>query len=98
MNLPTFFIAYAALLIIASVITFMVYAWDKRQARQHKWRVSERTLHVLELLGGWPGAWLAMRWLRHKSVKRSFRVVFGFIVALHGLGVAAVVWWGGVNR
>lgn len=90
MEWTTLLLGYAVVLLIGSSITFIVFAWDKRRSRRGGWRVSERTLHTLELLGGWPGAWLAMRWLWHKSSKRSYRRVFFAIVALHLLGMAAV--------
>lgn len=86
---------YAGVLMVMSVVTFVVFAWDKRRARRQGWRVSEKTLHTLEWLGGWPGAWLAMRWLRHKSIKTSYRRRFALMVLLHGLCVAGVIylWW-----
>ena len=62
-------LAYA----MASLIAFLVYAFDKSAARRDRWRVSEQTLHPLALAGGWPGALIAQRWLRHKSKKASFR-------------------------
>ncbi len=68
---------------ILSVITFLVYFWDKRQARAAGQRGPEALLHLLELLGGWPGAWIAQRRLRHKSSKISYQFVFWLIVALH---------------
>lgn len=88
---------YLLLLMVMSVITFITFAADKRRARRGGWRVSEKTLHVLELLGGWPGAWLAMRWLRHKSIKRRYRAVFVLIVSLHVLAclIAWFVWASG---
>src|SRR5689334_23379746 len=52
--------------LLLNALTYFVYAFDKRRAEQGKWRVPEGRLHLLELLGGWPGAWLAQRWLRHK--------------------------------
>ena len=73
---------------LVSLITFVVFAWDKRASRRGGWRVSERTLLGWSLLGGWPGGWLAMRRLRHKSVKRSFRWRF-FVMA--GLNVIVVL-------
>jgi uncharacterized membrane protein YsdA (DUF1294 family) len=60
--------AYALL----SGLTFLIYAIDKNAARSQRRRVPENTLHLLALLGGWPGAWLAQQALRHKSSKRSF--------------------------
>lgn len=69
--------------VLISVITYFVYWWDKHKARTGGWRTAEATLHLLELIGGWPGAFLAQRRLRHKSSKISFLVVFWFIVAAH---------------
>lgn len=66
-----------------SALTWGVYALDKRRAQVGEWRVPESTLHLLELAGGWPGAWLAQHWLRHKCAKGSFLVVFWLIVAAH---------------
>ncbi|MBB4841788.1 uncharacterized membrane protein YsdA (DUF1294 family)/cold shock CspA family protein [Paucibacter oligotrophus] len=56
-----------------SLASFIVYAGDKRAARRGDWRVSENTLHLLALAGGWPGALLAQQLLRHKSSKPGFR-------------------------
>ncbi len=42
-------------------------------------------LHLLELLGGWPGAFLAQQVFRHKTRKLSFQLVFWGIVLLHQL-------------
>ena len=52
------------------------YAADKRAAEQGRRRVAERTLHLLGLVGGWPGAALAQWAFRHKTRKRRFVVVF----------------------
>ncbi len=85
---------YAAVLVVASVVTFVAYGWDKRQARRGGWRVKEKTLHVMALLGGWPGGWVGQRVWRHKTYKRSFRIVFWLIVTLHALGVGlGVILW-----
>ena len=63
-----------------SALTYWVYALDKRRAEEGLWRISEANLHLLELLGGWPGGFLAQRRLRHKCSKGSFQFVFWVIV------------------
>jgi len=73
-----------------SLITFTVYSLDKRAARLGRPRTPEATLHVLELLGGWPGALLAQRVIRHKNAKLSYQVVFWLIGAVHVAGWIAV--------
>lgn len=57
---------------LLSSITFLMYAHDKSSAQANRWRTSENTLHLVSILGGWPGARLAQSFLRHKSSKESF--------------------------
>lgn len=68
--------------LVLGLFTYWVYAVDKRRARQKEWRVSESTLHLLELLGGWPGAYLAQRRLRHKCSKVGYQFIFWLIVLI----------------
>lgn len=68
---------------VLSALTFVAYARDKSAARQGRWRTPEPTLHLLALLGGWPGALVAQQVLRHKSSKAGFRAVFRGTVALN---------------
>ena len=79
------------LYLAVSLVAFGFYWYDKRMARDGKMRIPEKTLHLLEALGGWPGALLAQQWLRHKTQKQPFQNIFRLIVAGHvaswGLGV-----------
>jgi uncharacterized membrane protein YsdA (DUF1294 family) len=72
--------ALALLYGLASLSCFIVYALDKRAARRGAPRTPERTLLLLGLVGGWPGALLAQQWLCHKSAKTSFLVKFWLTV------------------
>lgn len=84
-------IAYLGLVALMSVVSFVFYGFDKRRAVRGGRRVPEQTLHLMALLGGWPGALLGQRQFRHKTSKLSFLMVFWAVVVMH---IAAVV--GGV--
>jgi uncharacterized membrane protein YsdA (DUF1294 family) len=82
--------AYLAMVGLMSPVAFAAYGWDKRRARQEGRRVSEKTLHLLALFGGWPGALAGQKTFRHKTQKVSFQIVFWLtgilqIVALSGI-------------
>ena len=76
---------------LVNLVTFAAYALDKRAAIQGQRRISERSLHLWSLAGGWPAAWWAQRLLRHKTMKTPFQRVYWMTILLHGLLVAA--WW-----
>lgn len=68
--------------------TFYLYHIDKNRARHQQWRIPETTLHLCEFFGGWAGALLAQHWLRHKTKKLSFQIVFWLIACSH-----LIVWF-----
>lgn len=67
---------FPALYFFLSCISFMAYWIDKSAAQAGRQRTRENSLQLLSLMGGWPGALLAQRILRHKSRKQSFRSTF----------------------
>jgi uncharacterized membrane protein YsdA (DUF1294 family) len=73
----------AAYVCVLSWITYAAYQSDKRKARANAWRTPEAYLHLLELAGGWPGAWVAQRRLRHKCSKQSYQFMFWMIICIH---------------
>ncbi|MEG3219281.1 DUF1294 domain-containing protein [Vibrio gigantis] len=75
--------------LVVCVVTFFVYAKDKRAAINGNWRVPEKTLHILSVAGGWLGALIAQDKLRHKTQKQPFRSIYWLTVAVN---VAAFVW------
>ncbi|MGA8010752.1 MAG: DUF1294 domain-containing protein [Thiomonas sp.] len=81
---------YIPFYLIASAVCFLAYAIDKAAAMNQSWRTAESTLHVLSLIGGWPGALLAQQAFRHKTVKPEFRTVFWATVILNVLGLVAL--------
>ncbi len=78
----------------ASLACYLLYAIDKRAARSGRRgthnRIPERTLLLLGLAGGWPGALLAQRRLRHKCAKLSFQVKF-WLSAVVSIGTSIAV-------
>lgn len=85
-----------------SLICFVAYALDKSAATAGRRRVAERTLLLLGMAGGWPGAVLAQQWLRHKTRKSSFQAAFWGSVAINVTcfvallsPAAARIWAGG---
>lgn len=71
--------------IIMSIVGFVLFAWDKHSAQHRNWRISERTLLLCSLLGGWPGATLAIYGLRHKTRKQPFATYFKLCIFTHAV-------------
>jgi uncharacterized membrane protein YsdA (DUF1294 family) len=63
-------------------VTAASYAYDKTAARRGGRRVRERTLWILNLLGGVAGAWIVFFTMRHKTRHRSFWIVQSVATAL----------------
>ena len=74
---------------VIGVVTFFVYAKDKRAAINGNWRVPEKTLHIFSVAGGWLGALIAQDKLRHKTQKQPFRAIYWATVVIN---VAAFAW------
>ena len=64
-----------------SLLTFILFGADKHKARAHKWRIPEKTLLGLSLLGGFAGGFLGMEFFRHKTKHWYFYMVM--IISLH---------------
>lgn len=62
-------------LISINVLTCIFFGVDKMMATSHTWRISEKTLWVLSILGGSIGGFAGMQLFRHKTQKLSFQLV-----------------------
>lgn len=76
-----------------SVLTFAMYAADKRAAQGNHWRTPENTLLLVGLIGGWPGAVVAQQLLRHKTKKLRFRTRFWSTVILNVIAFVLLAWY-----
>ncbi|OED54801.1 hypothetical protein BEI46_14500 [Aliivibrio fischeri] len=72
-----------------SLLTYAMYAVDKNAAKKGNWRTPENTLHVLSLLGGWPGALFAQNQFRHKSKKQPFKTILWITIFVN---IGAFAW------
>lgn len=75
--LPKLAIAYLAL----SASVFLLYYQDKQRAHNHSKRTPEAKLHLLNLLGGWPGGYCGSLAFRHKTSKPGFVRTFRLTAA-----------------
>ena len=65
-----------------NIISFILMGWDKYLAKNNLWRISEYTLISTALLGGTIGTILGMIIFRHKTKKKSFRIMIPLIVII----------------
>ena len=72
-----------ALYMFLSVLCILIYGADKKQALKEDWRIPETYLHILNLMGGWPGSLFVQRRFRHKHKKPSYQRIFWAIIILH---------------
>lgn len=83
-----------------SFVSFILLFIDKKRAETNGWRISELYLHLVELLGGWPGALLGQKYIRHKTKKWRYRLVLWLIIIIHAIvwfyliyGLSTKFWW-----
>ena len=78
-----------------SVINFTswaAYGLDKGRAKSGKWRIPERTLLLLALIGGSLGALAGMIMFRHKTRKPKFFISVPVMFVVHCVIVAMLVY------
>jgi uncharacterized membrane protein YsdA (DUF1294 family) len=88
-------VAVPVLYLAGSLTAFILYRVDKTAAADGERRTPEDTLLVVGLLGGWPGALVAQRMIRHKSRKTSFQLLFWTTVVVN---CAVLAWFWSVQR
>lgn len=62
-------------LVIINIVSFVAMLVDKRRAMTYRWRIPEKTLFALAVIGGSVGAMLGMWLVRHKT--RHWYFVWG---------------------
>ncbi len=84
-----------------SLISLLFYRQDKLAAINGTRRVPEEQLHLLGIVGGWPGGVVAQHIFKHKTQKARFARYFWFTVALNVLifvAIGAVIHYGWLTQ
>lgn len=66
-------------LLLINILLFILMGIDKRKATKNKWRIKEKTLLILCILGGSIGGIIGMYTFRHKTKHLKFKIGFPFI-------------------
>lgn len=74
-----------------NITAFLLYGTDKRKAVRHQWRVPERVLIGIALIGGSLGAWVGMRIFRHKTKHPKFFIGVPLMTAIQAVVFFLVV-------
>lgn len=78
-------------LIAINLLAFFIYGLDKAKAASNDWRVSERRLLLLALVGGSLGAAAGIKIFRHKTRKNTFLAWFILIILAQLIVLAALI-------
>ncbi len=74
--------ALLAYMSIISIVLLILMGMDKSRAKKHEWRIAERTLFTLAIVGGAVGGVLGMYLFRHKTRYNSFAFGFPLLAAI----------------
>ena len=74
--------ALLAYMSIISIVLLILMGMDKSRAKKHEWRIAERTLFILAIVGGAVGGVLGMYLFRHKTRHNSFAFGFPLLAAI----------------
>jgi uncharacterized membrane protein YsdA (DUF1294 family)/cold shock CspA family protein len=84
-------VSWLALSYASSIFTYGCYSRDKTAAQNAGKRMPESMLHLMSLVGGWPGALIAQVLLRHKTRKPSFLVGYWLTVIVNCIVLGVIV-------
>lgn len=84
----TFFNIIVGYGILINIIGFLSMKLDKEKARRHKWRIPEKTLFTIAIIGGSLGSILGMQLFRHKTKHAAFVIGMPLILMVQ----IALIW------
>lgn len=70
-----------------NIIAIIVCAADKIKAQLNKWRISEKTLLAISVIGGALGMYITMLIIRHKTKHKTFMIGLPFLILVHVVAI-----------
>lgn len=70
-------------LILINIVTFILFAIDKKRAKKNQWRIPESQLLFFSLLGGSIGGIIAMKIVKHKTKKPKFTISMPLLLLIN---------------
>lgn len=67
-------------LIVINLIAFMMCCFDKYLAIKRKYRISEKLLLGISVIGGVFGFYIASRIVRHKTKDKKFLIIYPVLI------------------
>jgi uncharacterized membrane protein YsdA (DUF1294 family) len=65
-------VVFLIYLVIINIVGFAIMGIDKSKAKKGKWRIPEKTLFAIAIIGGSIGTNLGMKHFRHKTAHKTF--------------------------
>ncbi len=78
-------------LVIVNILGFLIMFIDKRKAKRDAWRIPEKTLFIVSMIGGSLGTLIGMYVFRHKTKKLKFKIGFPTILVIHLILIIYIV-------
>lgn len=79
-------------LTFVNIITFIIYGVDKWKAKNNQWRIPEKRLLFLAVIGGSVGALTGIYIFHHKTLHKKFTIGVPVILMLQMLFVYSILY------
>lgn len=74
-------------IVFTNLLLFTLMAIDKQKSKLNQWRISEKTLFILAIIGGSIGGILGIYTFRHKTKHLKFTLGFPAIILLQLIAI-----------
>lgn len=89
--IPTQWIVILTLLVLINIAAYISMGIDKKRAIKGKYRIPEKTLFILAILGGSLGSILGMQHFRHKTKHWYFKYGMPLILIVQLIVICAII-------